>query len=132
MVLSIRIAVESTLPTSTTNITGFLAIQRGSSLRNASTSAWAMISVFQRLFFSSMMVRFRIVQMQCQNQLINLLGAPGLDFQTWDTMNSGCPTLAATLFLPLGWETTNQPLEQHPRVQLQVLQNRSQAQRREE
>jgi hypothetical protein len=36
-------------------------------------------------------------------------GAPGLDFETWDTsnLNSGCPTLAAHLFLRLEWETSN-------------------------
>src|ERR1019366_5819091 len=57
MVLSMSSAEVSTAPTSTTNITGFLIMPRGSSLRNESTSAWAMISVFQRLFFSSMSVR---------------------------------------------------------------------------
>jgi len=32
--------VVSTLPTSTTNITGFFTIQRGSSLRTLSSVAW--------------------------------------------------------------------------------------------
>ncbi len=46
------------------------------------------------------------------------MGAPGLDFQTWDSTNLhpplsiehmkiGCPTLAAPLFLRLGWDSTN-------------------------
>ncbi len=51
--LSISSTVVSTLPTSTTNITGFFTIQRGSSLRNESINAWRMIRVFQRLFFSA-------------------------------------------------------------------------------
>ncbi len=45
----------------------------------------------------------------------NFVGAPGLDFQTWETSNvdralsasaanAGCPTLAASLFLRLGWD----------------------------
>ncbi len=46
-------AVVSTLPTSTTNITGFLTMPRGSSLRTESISAWPMISVFQRRRFLS-------------------------------------------------------------------------------
>jgi hypothetical protein len=38
MVLSMSSAVVSTLPTSTTNITGFLTMPRGSSLRTESTA----------------------------------------------------------------------------------------------
>src|ERR1039458_4603142 len=52
----------STAPTSTTNITGFLTMPRGSSLRTESSSAWAMIFVFQRLFFSVMTVRFVLMR----------------------------------------------------------------------
>ncbi len=63
-VLSMSSAVVSTLPTSTTNITGFLTIQRGSSLRTESSSAWPMICVFQRLFFSAMTVRFALLLMR--------------------------------------------------------------------
>ncbi len=49
-------AVVSTLPTSTTNITGFLTIQRGSSLRTESKNACLTICEFQRPFFSAMTV----------------------------------------------------------------------------
>src|SRR5438477_8241390 len=51
MVLSTSSADVSTLPTSTTNITGFLIIQRGFSLRKESISAWPTICEFQRLVF---------------------------------------------------------------------------------
>ena len=48
-------------------------------------------------------------------------GAPGLDSQTWETSNlnghcspeaanAGCPTLAASLFLRLGWDAANPKL----------------------
>src|ERR1700722_18798028 len=60
-------AVVSTLPTSTTNITGFLTMPRGSSLRTESISAWPRISVFQRDFFSSMTVHFDYSKCELEN-----------------------------------------------------------------
>jgi len=58
------------------------------------------------------------------------LGAPGPTFGTWDTttptsillgpiMNHGCPTLAAFLFLRLGWAATRP--NQHPSVSVHKL-----------
>ncbi len=53
-------AEVSTLPTSTTNITGFLIIQRGFNLRTESISAGPTICEFQRLVFFVMFVRLVI------------------------------------------------------------------------
>src|ERR1700721_270865 len=54
--LSMSSAVVRTLPTSTTNITGFLTIQRGSSLRTESSRACVTICVFQRFVLCAMSV----------------------------------------------------------------------------
>jgi len=39
-------------------------------------------------------------------RLPQILGAPGLDFETWDTSNYGCPTFGAALSR-LRWDTSN-------------------------
>src|ERR1700722_13072219 len=66
-------AVVSTLPTSTTNITGFLTMPRGSSLRTESISACPRISVFQRDFLSSMISPFQLIQMRYELENLTCL-----------------------------------------------------------
>src|SRR5579883_2420614 len=60
----------STLPISTTNMTGFFTMMRGSSFANAPMIAWRKIIGFQRLFFSAIAFSAALEKLSCVQQQV--------------------------------------------------------------
>src|ERR1700687_684431 len=108
--------VVSTLPTSTTNITGFFIIARGFSLTNESTIARLTISQFQTATFFVFLIIFGV------RRLVAAFCCWLLNSQT------ECFDLGS---IPSGDKSPHSISKLLSRVHQQMLDDRSQAERRE-